>query len=222
MLGPHPRPSPAGGRGSFVAGSSIVIRVAFLRHAATAWNAERRLQGRRDLPLSADGRAAVAGWWLPEEVAGWRWTTSPLVRARETAALLGFPEAAAEPLLIEMDWGGWEGRTVAALRSALGPAMAAAEAKGLDLRPPGGETPREVRERVRRFFRKTAAAAAESGPTVAVTHKGVIRAALALATGWDMRSEPPVRLRWDALHLFAVATDGTPSVDRLNISLAGS
>jgi len=196
-----------------------MTRVAFLRHAATAWNAERRLQGRRDLPLSEAGRAAVAAWRLPAEIAGWRWTASPLVRARETAALLGFPDAAAEPLLIEMDWGGWEGRTVAALRSALGPAMTAAEAKGLDLRPPGGESPREVRERVRRFFRKVAKGAAAQDAAVAVTHKGVIRAALALATGWDMRSDPPVRLRWDALHLFAVAADGTPSVDRLNIPL---
>jgi probable phosphoglycerate mutase len=199
-----------------------MTRIAFLRHAATAWNAERRLQGRRDLPLSEAGRAAVAAWRLPADVAGWRWTTSPLARARETAALLGFPVVTAEPLLIEMDWGAWEGRTVTALRTALGPAMAAAEAKGLDLRPPGGESPREVRERVRRFFRKVAAEGAAQGPAVAVTHKGVIRAALALATGWDMQSDPPVRLRWDALHLFAVASDGTPSVDRLNIPLAAS
>jgi broad specificity phosphatase PhoE len=29
---------------------------------------------------------------------------------------------------------------------------------------------------------------------VAVCHKGVIRAALVLATGWDMQRKPPLRL----------------------------
>ena len=35
---------------------------ALIRHGATDWNAERRLQGRADLPLSAPGREAVRGW----------------------------------------------------------------------------------------------------------------------------------------------------------------
>jgi probable phosphoglycerate mutase len=36
--------------------------------------------------------------------------------------------------------------------------------------------------------------AADPEPVVAVCHKGVIRAALVLATGWDMQSKPPLRL----------------------------
>ena len=36
--------------------------------------------------------------------------------------------------------------------------------------------------------------AADPRPVVAVCHKGVMRAALALATGWDMRGRPPMRL----------------------------
>jgi probable phosphoglycerate mutase len=56
---------------------------------------------------------------------------------------------------------------------------------------------------------------------VAVSHKGVIRAVLALATGWTMEGDAPVRLRWDRLHLFALDTDGTPRVARLNIELVG-
>jgi probable phosphoglycerate mutase len=54
-----------------------------------------------------------------------------------------------------------------------------------------------------------------------ITHKGVIRAVLALATGWTMEDEAPVRLRWDRLHLFALGADGTPRVERLNIELVG-
>jgi hypothetical protein len=39
-----------------------------------------------------------------------------------------------------------------------------------------------------------------------VTHKGVVRAALSLATGWDMIAKPPLRLAGDtALVLHAAA-----------------
>jgi broad specificity phosphatase PhoE len=94
--------------------------------------------------------------------------------------------------------------------------MAAAEAAGLDLRPPGGESPREVQARVRPLL----AEIAQSGrPTAAVTHKGVIRAVLALATGWDMRDKPPHRLDWSAAHLFRLDASGKPRIARLNVAL---
>jgi probable phosphoglycerate mutase len=56
-------------------------------------------------------------------------------------------------------------------------------------------------------------------PTVAVTHKGVIRALLGLATGWDFLGKPPARLDWSAAHLFDVAPDGRLRIDRLNLAL---
>src|SRR3546814_10532072 len=52
-------------------------------------------------------------------------------------------------LLVETDWGAWEGRTLAELRADLGAGMAANEARGLDFRPPGGESPRDVQDRMR-------------------------------------------------------------------------
>jgi broad specificity phosphatase PhoE len=189
--------------------------VALLRHGATAWNEEGRLQGRRDEPLSPAGRAVTA-WRLPPEFAGWRWATSPLRRARETASLLGAESVVADPRLVEMDWGEWEGRTLAELR-AMVPDMAAREAAGLDFRPDGGETPREVQTRVLGFLRDCTAGGV---PTVAVTHKGVIRAMLALSSGWTMRGKPPARLRWDAIHLFALDAAGRPRIERLNVGLA--
>jgi broad specificity phosphatase PhoE len=61
---------------------------------------------------------------------------------------------------------------------------------------------------------------ARSGhPTAAITHKGVIRAVLALATGWDMRDKPPHRLSWAAAHLFRLDPAGWPAVERLNLPL---
>lgn len=155
------------------------------------------MQGRADLPLSPAGRAEVLRWRLPEASAKARWLSSPLRRATETAALLTDGPVGIEPRLIEMDWGAWEGRTLADLRAEAPQAMAANEALGVDFRPEGGESPREVRTRLQALF---ADLAAEPGPRdmVCVTHRGVIRAALSLATGWDMTSKPPLRLAEDA------------------------
>ena len=94
-------------------GGLTMALLALLRHGPTSWTAARRLQGRTDLPLSPEGRQAVARWRLAPEVAGFAWLTSPLQRARETAALLGHGEAPVEARLIEMSFGEWEGPPLA-------------------------------------------------------------------------------------------------------------
>lgn len=187
--------------------------LALIRHAPTAWNEAKRLQGRRDPPLASN---AACGWQLPADLNGFEWMTSPLRRARDTAAILGIPEPIIEPRLTEMDWGEWEGATLAELRAGLGTEMVRLEAKGLDLRPSGGETPREVQTRLAPLLCEIAAA---RRPTGAITHKGVIRAVLALATGWDMRGKPPYRLDWAAVHLFWLNAAGQPTVEHPNLPL---
>ena len=186
---------------------------ALIRHMPTAWNAAGRLQGGEDVPVDS---ARAPEWQVPPELAHFRWLTSPLRRARDTARLLGILEPVIEPRLSEMRWGKWEGKTLTELRDRLGAEMVVAEAAGLDLRPPDGESPREVQARLRPLL----AEIAQSGrPTAAVTHKGVIRAVLALATGWDMRDKPPHRLDWSAAHLFRLDENGEPSIARLNVAL---
>jgi probable phosphoglycerate mutase len=182
-----------------------VTPLLLIRHGATSWNESGRIQGRADLGLSAGGRAEVAAWRLPPAWAGARWLTSPLRRAKQTAALLTGRPVLVEPRLIEMDWGEWEGRRGVDLRAEAPAALARSEAQGLDLRPPGGESPREVCARLRAL---AADLAADPAPVVAVCHKGVIRAALALATGWEMRSEPPLRLGRDQALALACHADG--------------
>ena len=176
-----------------------------IRHGRTAWNAAGRMQGRADIGLSAAGRAEVARWRLPPGWDGARWLVSPLRRARESAALLGAPNARVEPRLIEMDWGAWESRTAAELRADPAAGLALEEARGLDLRPPGGESPREVQARLGAL---AAELARDPTPVVAVCHKGVMRAALALATGWDLRTRPPLRLRRDQALALLCRPDG--------------
>ena len=185
--------------------------LALLRHAETAWNAERRIQGQTDVPLSDIGRARLRGAGLPPACRGMRVVTSPLARCVETAALLGIPEAPREPRLMEMHWGEWQGTTLEALRKSLGKSMQENEGRGLDFRPPGGESPREVGIRVVEWMSEL------REPTLAVTHRGVIRAVLALATGWDMLGKPPARLDWTAVHFFDVDATGQPRVRELNV-----
>ena len=168
-----------------------MTRLLLIRHGQTEWNEARRIQGRADPGLSPRGRSEVLSWRIPSEWDGARWLSSPLRRARETAALLTSAPVAIEPLLIEMDWGSFEGRALEDLRAEDPTGMAAGEARGLDFRPPGGESPREVAERLSDLAAKLCD---PPEPVIAVTHKGVVRAAVALATGWTMRAKPPVRL----------------------------
>ncbi len=190
--------------------------VAALRHGSTLWNEAGRMQGRHDEPLSPAGRAQVAAWRLPPTLeAPVRWLSSPLARAVETARLVGGTEPLRVPALVEMDWGEWEGRTLGELDAAFGDAFRRNAAAGLDFRPPGGESPREVRERVLRWLLALPPA---EGTTVAVTHNGVIRALLSAATGWDMTGKPPLRLRRDALHRFDVVA-GRIALREANVPL---
>ncbi len=190
--------------------------VALIRHAPTEWNAAKRLQGRADQPLSEAGRAAAARWRVPEEFAGFAWCVSPLARAAETARLLGLA-CATEEAVIEMHWGAWEGHTLDELKAKYGrETVAQRTAHGIDFRPHDGESPREVRDRIAAWFKTCAARATPIG---AVTHQGVIRAALSLATGWAMMGPPPVELDWASVHVFAVDASGSVAIDRLNVSL---
>lgn len=190
--------------------------LAVIRHGPTAWNEDKRLQGRADVTLSAAGRAAVDAWRLPFETAGFAWTSSPLRRAVETAEILGARNLVTEPRLTEMDWGAWEGRRLAELRRELGAAMAGNEARGLDFQAPGGESPRQVQARLAPWLGEVAA---RGEPTLAVTHKGVIRALLALATGWTMTGEAPAKPGRAAAHLFRLDGVGNIEVERLDMTL---
>ncbi len=194
------------------------VTLAVLRHATTAWNEEGRLQGLTDTNLNARGEAEVRLWRLPEPACGWARQCSPLARARRTAELLR-PAApvSVESRLREMSFGVWEGYTIAELRRSVGDPFLDAERRGLDFHPPGGESPRQVMQRIGQWLADTARA---GRPVVAVSHKAAIRAVLALATGWDMTGRAPVKLDWRSLHFFAADTDGSVRLEQANVPLS--
>lgn len=193
-----------------------MIALALIRHGPTDWNEQRRIQGHADRRLSSGGRDQVSGWTVPDDLQEFRWVASPLTRAAETATLLGLAFET-ESDIVEMDWGEWEGATIDDLRARYGKSeIDSRTSLGLDLRPHGGESPREVRTRVAAWAQRIAAA---GKPTGAVAHQGVIRALLSLATGWNMIGKPPHKLDWASAHVFSVVPDGEVTIDRLNISL---
>ncbi|MEM7073319.1 MAG: histidine phosphatase family protein [Pseudomonadota bacterium] len=177
------------------------LRLAVLRHWPSKWNEAGRLQGRTDLPISAGSRLELQELALPECVAGWPCVTSPLLRARMTAEIVIRARACIDPRLIELDFGMWEGQRLADLRARDPVSMAANEQKGLDMQPPGGETPRELWHRLQDFLDERARIAAPRSWFL-VSHKSVIRVCLAMALDWDMRGACPIRLDWKGVHLF--------------------
>jgi probable phosphoglycerate mutase len=185
----------------------LSARIVLVRHGQSTWNAEARLQGQADPPLSDLGRreAAALGPALSAFPAE-RVLASDLKRARETAAALGRPDAAPDPVWREIDVGEWSGRSLAELPPGEEPAW-----RGGDLVPPGGERWEEFEARVADAVDELMAA---GGDWLVVTHGGVIRAAVAYVTGADaQRIAGPANasvtvVSAGKLHAFAWVPDG--------------
>jgi broad specificity phosphatase PhoE len=157
-----------------------------VRHGRTAWNLERRLVGRTDVELDEVGRdqARRAGRRLGP-VAELR--TSPLLRARETAALLDVDlPAIIDDAFVELDYGSAEGQTLREIP----PEQWARVREDPTTRWPGGESLADVQARVGAacaslFEHDGELARREDGDVVVVSHVGPIKAAVAWALGAD-------------------------------------
>jgi broad specificity phosphatase PhoE len=154
----------------------------YIRHGETDWNREARLQGQRDIPINATGRAQArdcAGILRDliarEPPGGIDYVSSPLSRARETMeiirASLGLdPEAyRVDERLAEVSFGDWEGFTLEELRRSAPDAVAARDKDKWGFTPPGAESYATMSLRVRRWYDCL------TSHTVAVAHGGVLR-----------------------------------------------
>jgi probable phosphoglycerate mutase len=88
-----------------------------VRHTETAWSLSGQHTSRTDLPLTENGcrHAERIGGRLQGEVIDAAFV-SPRQRARETAALAGWPNAVVNDDLVEWDYGDYEGRTTDEVR----------------------------------------------------------------------------------------------------------
>ena len=186
-----------------------------IRHTQTLWNEQKRIQGRSDIPVSDSGRAAAEAWSLPDTIREASWFSSPLQRTLQTAFILGV-DPNIDERLIEMNWGAWEGKSLQELRNIHGESMIQNEALGLDFHPPDGESPRMVQKRITPWLEFVSEL---DQPVAAVTHRGVIRAVTALATGWDMTGKEVHKLRPGTCRQFRLSATGQPTLLEPDISL---
>ncbi len=150
-----------------------VTELMLIRHAPALDGG--RLAGRRDVPADLRDAGALAG--LRAAVGAAAVVASPARRCRETAAAL-WPDLSPrlDPRLWEQDFGAWEGVAFADLPD-LGDLSSRALAAH---RPPGGESFADLCARATPAL---LALAGSPGPVAVVAHAGIVRAALALATG---------------------------------------
>lgn len=175
-----------------------MITLALLRHGHTDWNRAGRIQGRTDIPLDADARSSLQGLRLPAPWDKAGLVSSPLGRAVETAELVARRRPLAEPTLMEMNWGDWEGQKGLELAADPTSGFRHIENWGWDFTPPGGESPATLRERLLPW------ALGLEQDTVAVCHIGVMRVLMAQATGWNFTGEPPFQIKRNRLYLIEI------------------
>ena len=157
--------------------SDSLPQVYLIRHGATEWSVAGKHTGRTDIPLTASGRAqAEALRARLRALQADRVFTSPLVRARETAALAGFAsEAEADADLVEWDYGTFEGRRTSEIR---------ADQPGWDLFEhgcPGGERVDEVAARADRVIARIRKA---GGKVLLFAHRDILRIIAARWVSW--------------------------------------
>lgn len=131
------------------------MELLIVRHGESVANAEGRMQGQQDYPLSELGQRqaeVLAGFLRSREFRFDACYTSPLLRARATAlaltSALGLPEAELEPALAELHAGGLQGLTRAEIDARF-PSFMRRGLSGLgDFAEYGGESYDDVQLRV--------------------------------------------------------------------------
>ncbi|WP_293577329.1 histidine phosphatase family protein [Phaeobacter sp.] len=177
-----------------------MIKLALIRHGHTDWNRAGKIQGRSDIPLDADARSELAAKQLPAPWSDAALWSSPLQRAYETAQLIGDRDPQTSEALIEMNWGDWEGQHGKTLRADPSSGFRDIEDWGWHYRPPQGESPQEVWDRLVPWIGQL------REDTVAVCHIGIMRMILAKAHGWDFAEPAPFAIKRN--RMFVVEVDG--------------
>ena len=148
-------------------------KLVLLRHGETEWSRTGRHTGLTDSPLTARGEELARG--AGELVRGYDFglvLTSPLERARRTAELAGL-DAEVDPMLLEWDYGGYEGRTTREIRAELGYDWTAFT-HGVIRGDTPGETVEEVAARASRVLPRVLDAM-EHGDVALIAHGHFLR-----------------------------------------------
>lgn len=136
------------------------VELWIVRHGVTAWSRVGRHTSHTDLALEPEGEEQARALEVRLDPGDFDLVlSSPLLRARQTAELAGFPHPEIDPNLTEWDYGAYEGKTTEEIRQQV-PGWTI-----FDSPTPGGETPVQVAARADAVI-----ARAVSGRTLVFTH----------------------------------------------------
>jgi alpha-ribazole phosphatase len=170
----------------FSTSGAVTTRFWWVRHAPVPDGG--RIYGQRDLSCDCSDTAVFEALarTLPS---GAQWVTSPLKRARETAAAIlaaGHADAARTPELLadfaEQSLGDWQGLDRATFLAERSPSVIASWFGPVDERAPNGESFMDLLERTRRGVEECLQRYGGQD-VVVVAHGGTIRAAIGHALG---------------------------------------
>lgn len=174
-----------------------ITRFGLIRHALTAWNLQKRIQGRQDSAIASEGEQQAVQWGGLLKPMGWnRILCSDAGRALKTAELINRSLRVSihpEPELREQDWGLWTGKTMARIRQESSRLLSEQEARGWRFCPPGGEVLEKVWQRSRRAL-LNAAEKWPGGQILVVTHEGVIKSLIYRFNSRQRLLNTPLRL----------------------------
>jgi probable phosphoglycerate mutase len=162
-----------------------------LRHCAVDSPGNgRRYIGWQNLPLSDLGRQQAHAW--ADRFADTAFEAiycSTLHRCQETARIIGDRSGhspRALPELREINLGSWEGQLVETIKKVYPLAYGQRGDQIADFRTPGGESFRDLQQRAWPAFETLARR--HQGPTLIVTHAGVIRVLLCCLLGMPLKN----------------------------------
>ncbi|MFH1152730.1 MAG: histidine phosphatase family protein [Pseudomonadota bacterium] len=206
-----------------------------IRHAATPWNREKRLQGRTDLDLCPEGVQDARSWArVLAPMAFGRVVCSPLVRARHTAEILAGVLDAGLPVvmagLTEQHFGQWEGRRLSEIRQEEPGEVEAREAMGWLFQPPGGESREAVLKRSLKALEQAALVLPDHGSMgdsakvygtggariLVVTHASVIKAVIYHLLGRSLVRPGSRVLKSGHVHLVSWNPEAGLLLDQVN------
>lgn len=192
-----------------------------VRNADTDFTRDRRVAGRRDIGLSADGRAQAAA--LRDHLQASKHElveilASPLPRAVETAEILAAPMGhgvVRDPRLIDFDAGRWEGRTHQEIGAS--PDYQRFLVNPVDESIPGGEKISAVRDRVVAAVSQALADNELGASILLVSHAGPLRVLLAHYLGMNLVHYHRLRLSPASISILRFESEtGVPRVLTIN------
>jgi probable phosphoglycerate mutase len=193
--------------------------IILVRHGQTSWNREERFRGHADIPLDEIGSAQagavaqrIAMQWKPDAI-----YAGPLSRTMQTAepaAALFALKVLAEPALIDVDCGSWQGLTSQDVRAAFPTEFNIFMNAPLDFRFPGGESLEAAR--IRAFQQVMNLAAQYPGQTVMmVSHTALNRLILLSILGMNSSAFWRIRQDTGAINSFEME-NGISTLNLLN------